>query len=142
LSYFLLFLKKIEVSNSFEYVNEYININAKDFSDLTNALEKFSSDSGFYPISSKWSGFYSFDTLGSKVWIPGLVPVYLTKLPREPRKRANSSQYLYKSDGKNFKLINHDPPVLHGLDLPFPLLEDPLRKGFSVGCWSKGAENW
>ncbi len=91
---------------------------------LQNALELYYSTNGAYPSTS--GNFYSSepnDALANGpgnngIWIPGLAPLYITALPRDPKggiptlcgnnwRRA----YVYRSDdGKNFTLLSHCGP--------------------------------
>lgn len=92
---------------------------------LQNALELYYSTNGAYPITV--GGWYSSETgdnliapngLGNNgIWIPGLAPLYIGALPKDPRGGTSpcSSQwkraYLYRSDtGKGYTLLSHCAP--------------------------------
>lgn len=73
-------------------------------------------------------------------WVPGLAPKYITALPRDPAmSNDRTAQYLYVSDGNDFKLIVHNVGATCG-----PAIEkegikiDPARVKADGGCWAYG----
>ena len=79
-----------------------------DLDAVRSALEKHREDKGAFPVSQGFDGFPSTDGKSSPTWIEGLQPTYIEALPLDPGHRAKTpSQYLYKSDGKDFKLVTH-----------------------------------
>jgi hypothetical protein len=120
--------------------------------DLRNALEAYRKDHQLYPETpaSAWLGLYNGWGGESSDWIPGLAPRYIAVLPRDPRRNADPfGQYLYRSDGADFKLLTLYP----GYDClqvttARPDLADPLRGGkgpyrcHAFGYWSPGAAAW
>ena len=99
-----------------------------------------------YPMSSNkgggWDGLFTSWGKSGEKWIAGLVPEYIDSLPRDPRKnKQGHQQYIYKSNGKDYKLIAHgisDRDFVYSVDKSFM---DPKRKR-ACGYWTKGAKNW
>jgi hypothetical protein len=56
---------------------------------------------------------------------------------RSRKSRDPSRQYLYKSDGFEYKLIAHAPEDYKKISIKVPELMDPKRKR-AYGVWSKG----
>jgi general secretion pathway protein G len=91
----------------------------QDLISLRNALELYRSDKNAYP--STGGAWYSSEpgdsvTDNSGNYIPGLSPVYIATLPRDPRGGDSKivppcagwkSAYLYRSDGIDYKLLAH-----------------------------------
>jgi len=70
-----------------------------DLASIKSALLEYSSDNGYYPVSSSWSNINQASSqVASK-----LVPEYLASIPTDP-KSAEGFYYGYKSDGKTFTL--------------------------------------
>ena len=124
-----------------------------DLTDLRNAIEAYRADRGRYPESpgsGGWAGLFNSWGVSTPNWIPEVSPRYIATLPREPREDANgANQYVYKSDGTNFKLLvfypEQDCEVITKLR---PELLDPVRGGggpypcHAYGFWSSGATGW
>jgi len=94
-----------------------------DLSQLATALEMYRSNNDAYPSTSLgwWgacSSYGSFPDTGATGYVPGLAPVYILKLPHDPRESQSfppcsatgSTCYLYRSDGKDYKLLAHCAP--------------------------------
>lgn len=121
----------------------------KDLSALTYALEKYKQDHQRYPISSNsgqgYDGLFVDEKYGEsrEDWIPGLVPEYTDKLPRDPR---NDSviyhSYMYVSNGANYKLIAQRPDDCQEIKERYAQLIDPRRDCYSYGYWTPKAVNW
>lgn len=76
-------------------------------------------------------------------WIPGLVPDYLDVLPIDPRRSTLANkQYLYLSDGENYKLIAHAAEDAASNAKQRPEMNDPRRMGYAYGIWTPGAVEW
>ena len=124
--------------------------NAKRISDLKQlqtALELYFDDNSFYPVSvggsGSWDGLYTCWGDSSANWIAGLAPTYIGKLPRDPRNHTNcGQQYIYNSNGKDYKLISHVPENCNGVKATHPSLIDPMRNCWAFGHWTQGAKNW
>jgi hypothetical protein len=111
---------------------------------LKDALQSYYNDNKTYPKSSgAWDAVVAAFGESRKDWIPGLVPRYLKELPIDPRKsKDGQKQYMYKSDGNNFKLIAHNPVGFAEIALDHPELVDPVRQSWALGVWSEEAKNW
>jgi len=118
---------------------------------LRNALEAYNRDHGEYPDThDEWIGRYNTWGKAAEDWIPNLAPRYIKALPVDPRYTTNGGyQYLYRSDGRDFKLLTFFPEG----DCPTitkerPELLDPIRGGkaaytcHAYGFWSPGAAHW
>jgi hypothetical protein len=120
-----------------------------DLTDLRNALEAFRQDNKSYPKTpdAAWLGLYNGWGAGTPDWVPGLATRYIALLPRDPRRNTDPfGQYLYRSDGTDYKLITLYPGY-DCLDVlrARPELIDPPRGGrrcHAFGYWSPGAATW
>lgn len=71
--------------------------------------------------------------------IPGLFPTYVAR-PEQMRVRFGEPNFLYFSDGTDYKLV-----YAHASDMPYarqshPTLIDPKNLGY--GVWTSGARDW
>ncbi len=65
----------------------------------------------------------------------------MDSLPIDPRNSKDGNKnYLYKSNGKDFKFIVHDAPSFDMSNVDTGFI-DPIRKR-AYGVWSEGAKNW
>ncbi|MFH1611754.1 MAG: type II secretion system protein [bacterium] len=116
-----------------------------DLKNLSLALELYyDNNNNTYPSSlggaGVWDGLYSSWGDSTPDWIAGLAPTYVSVLPRDPRNHTNGSQqYIYRSDGNNYKLISHSPEDCAGVKAKYPNLIDPARDCWAYGYWSSGA---
>ena len=112
-----------------------------ELKEVQKALEMYYIKNGSYPSSGgNWDGYYSSygDSLGAN-WIPALVPDYMPNLPREPLNITDGTrQYIYYSNGTNYKLIWHVPEDCAGVKNKYPNLMDPVRNCWAYGFWSYG----
>ncbi len=147
--------KKLSYKESIQKVKKleekYINLvkipnwikRLDDLSLIETALQKFHEKNGFYPKSKGFDGFYTNWGKEGENWINGLVPEFIDKLPRDPRMLEDKGkQYLYKSNGKDYKLLAHSPEDLKIIKKLKPRLIDPTRKGHAYGVWTEGAKKW
>lgn len=116
----------------------------RDLTAIIYALEKYKLDNRKYPISSNgYDGLHTDYGRASEKWIEGLVPKYLDKLPSDPRKNeSGNDQYIYRSNGANYKLIAHNPDDCEQVKKLFPNIVDPLRDCWAYGFWTKKAAYW
>jgi Bacterial type II secretion system protein G. len=127
--------------------NETELVRLRDLSSIAFALEKYKRKYNQYPMSSNrgrnWDGLYSNFGESKKNWIEGLVPDFMANLPRDPRMSDSGlHQYLYKSNGANYKLISHSPDDCGDVLKIFPKLIDPKRNCWAYGYWTPRAVNW
>lgn len=108
-----------------------------DLSTLADALERYRSDHGVFPVST---GSFSL----KPNWIPELAPKYLAAVPRDPRylSAVQNKQYLYISNGSDYKLVVHAPEDFGFVSKTFPERVDPRRTGHAYGVWTPGASEW
>ncbi len=116
----------------------------RDLQQLQAALEKYRQRKGKYPISQGYDGLHSAWGNSAENWIPGLVPTFLKVLPRDPSLAETSvPQYLYRSNGKDYKLLAHGAAASCTIAMRLdPLLVDPARKCFAFGYWTPGGAGW
>ena len=118
-----------------------------DLGIIAYALEKYKLKYKMYPISSEggkgWDGLYSDYGVSKIDWIEGLVPEFLPSLPRDPRLLTHGSyQYLYRSNGANYKLISHGPDDCKEVFKAFPQIVDPVRHCWAYGYWTPKSARW
>ncbi len=123
--------------------------NFSDLQEIRSALESYRAAHGAYPVSRGWSagfnpnGYLGPDAYSGPDWVPGLVPDYLTQLPQDPRNRIDQrTQYLYCSDGKDYKLISNGAYDCYQISKRFPERIDPVRYCIAYGYWTDGAHSW
>lgn len=114
-----------------------------DLRKVQAALVAYHRDHGGYPVSIGWDGFLSHMGDPSPIWIKGLVPQYLSKLPYSRRTAKDDwAMYVYRSDGRDYKLLvvaaNDDNGVLRFA----PGRIDPASGQKAYGFWSDGARDW
>jgi hypothetical protein len=127
-----------------ETVNaEHTAARLRDLDAIKNALERYKSDHRAYPKSEGFDGFRTSHGRSGEFWIEGLVPDYLSGLPRDPRQSDDpNNQYYYKSDGTDYKLIDHNAEDCLIVRRARPELIDPARICFAYGYWTGAARNW
>lgn len=116
----------------------------QDLLALKSALATYYKEHGAYPASEGFDGLNSKWGYSGPDWIKNLAPVYLPALP-QGRSHADSPtfQYLYKSDGKNYKLIFLDGDLMTNIIRRlYPDMIDPMRQTSAYGYWTEGAEQW
>ncbi|MBP7741428.1 MAG: type II secretion system protein [Candidatus Pacebacteria bacterium] len=112
----------------------------QDLHSLRTALELYAtSNNGTYPVSSGWSGLYSCWGYQGADWIPGLAPAYIPSLPRSPNNSPDCDKnYIYNSNGTDYKLIWHNPEACTAVQSRYPNLVDPGRTCWAYGFWTAG----
>ena len=114
----------------------------KDLSQIKAALEMYHKDHGSFPLAN-YSSLVSPKLIINEDWIPSLAPKYIPYLPRDIRKNnIPGQQYLYVSDGRDYKLIAHGVDDAKAVEKIMPDLIDPRRPDMSYGFWSSGAQDW
>lgn len=119
-------------------------LNRKRVSDLVSindALKAYHTANGAYP---KAAGLAGFSERGA-AWIPGLSPDFIVNLPRDPVQASDVSgpQYVYVSDGKDYKLLAHGVSLLGGtqvevLGVRIDPTRNPTVEKASFGFWTAG----
>lgn len=113
-----------------------------DLRQINTSIQAYYSSVGSYPVSDGWQGYCSAygGDLGTN-WIPELTTQGFTSgsLPIDQRNNGScfdaASQYIYYSNGTDYKLISHLVETVSGV--PASML-DPLRSTYSIGFWSSG----
>lgn len=136
--------EEIKVADLVRNREKYALQTLRDLEALRKALESYYVDNKQYPKSSGgWDAVDAAFGESRKDWIPGLAPRYISSLPSDPRKfRTTMEQYMYKSDGKDYKLIAHFPVNVAGITDKDTGLVDPIRPSWSIGVWTKNAKSW
>ena len=115
----------------------------RDLAALAKMLEDYRIKYNGYPKSEGFDGLYSNWGKSGPDWIAGLVPEFTPALPSDPRQNEDpANQYLYNSDGRNYKLIVHHPEDCPIVRRNLPRLIDPLRGCLAYGVWTDGAKDW
>lgn len=119
----------------------------QELKQLTTALGLYYNSYESYPNSQggagPWDGLYSCFGDSTTNWIPGLVPTFMGSLPREPRGINDcDKQYIYNSNGQDYKLIWHNPEDCASVKAQYPNLIDPNRDCWAYGFWTPGAVSW
>lgn len=117
-----------------------------DLRSVQSALADFHRDNGEYPdTGDEWQTDFE-DGYGAAGYIPGLVPDYMTALPRDPdtaQYPTEDAHYMFRSDGDDYKFVlNGTPEDQDSLDDDgFPFY-DPARAETAWMICTPGAYNW
>lgn len=116
----------------------------QDLNAIRTALELYASSNNGYPPVSGWSGFQTcWGGSSGANWIPGLTPAHIPSLPLAPvSPQSCNNEYIYYSDGANYKLIWHGAENMSTVAQKYPQLIDPIRSTYSYGFWTPGAAAW
>lgn len=121
---------------------------------LRKALELYYNTNGSYPTTNnQWWGQTSLygnrPDIGATAWIPNLAPAFTPKLPRDPFTNKGGGTgfcntagywtYLYRSDGKDYKLLAHCLPESYPTDNQ---VFDPNRPTWGWAVYSQGGRDW
>jgi hypothetical protein len=116
---------------------------AVDLTAIRAALQKYHADHGAYPESQAFDGLYSKFGASKADWIAGLAPEYIPELPRDPRRNDDTDcQYLYMSDGRDYKLVRFNPDDCQAVAQSHPDMIDPAAKCAYYGYWTAAAAPW
>ena len=119
----------------------------QEIEELQTALHAYHKEHGAYPKSSNsgrnWDGLYSKWGQSTENWIDGLAPKYVSALPRDWRKsKSPDYQYLYRSNGRFYKIMNRRPPDCELARLIVPEFADPSRDCWAYSAWTGIARTW
>lgn len=78
-----------------------------DLSSIASALEFYKTDKKKYPSS---------DFADKLTKLSNIVPNYLANIPTDPERSTTQSEYQYKSDGNQYKIVATAPESLSGVD--------------------------
>jgi hypothetical protein len=108
-----------------------------DLETIRAALEAYHADTGGYPnTNGKWNSVSHQNSLN---WLPELVPNYLNSVPTDPfgSWKFENPQYMYTSDGIDYKLIAHRSGDCDQLTNDLSPSRDPVR-ATAEACWGFG----
>lgn len=112
-----------------------------DFRRVASALAAYKAAHGQYPLQGKSDLVIGLDPNASA--FSALTPKLLAHLPRDPRNLADPNrQYLYFSNGTDYKFIVHAPENMGRVLSDMPSLADPRRPTFAYGIWTAGGAGW
>ena len=115
----------------------------QNLKDIRNALEDYRSRNGIYPVHTDPSGYDPNIGGKSGSWIPELSPRWMFRMPVDPLgSKLPNHQYLYFSDGTDYKLIAHGAEDAPAVARSHPTLDDPRRPAVAYGFWTSGARMW
>lgn len=110
-----------------------------DLVSINDALKAYHANHGAYP---KAEGLLGAVERGA-TWIPGLTPEFIPQLPQDPSTANGQSgpQYVYASDGKNYKLLAQGVSLIGGTNVEvLGVRIDPTRRptaeNASFGFWT------
>ena len=113
----------------------------KDLVSINDALKAYHAQHGSYPKAEGLSGFSE----RGPAWIPGITPDFLPELPRDPEHSSDKSgpQYVYASDGKDYKLLAQSVSLIGGtsvevLGVRIDPTRQPTAENAAFGFWSAG----
>ena len=119
-----------------------------DIQAVNKAVQMYYADTGSYP--STGGGWYGYQGVQTANYVPGVAPTYISSLP-PMAKLSTQTEYIYRSDGTNYKLIVHDDggPSGTGAAVACPAVQssnpsmiDPQRGCWAYGFWTAGATAW
>jgi hypothetical protein len=122
-----------------------------DFIQLRDALEMYRAEHGTYPVSRNAGGGNDWTGIGwngvGENWLPDLTRRYIDKLPRDPRNTSiQHAQYIYFSNGKDYKLLVMNAEECWLVTLLQPWLNDAVRNRsglcMTYGFQTSGAKAW
>lgn len=109
-----------------------------DLVSMNDALKAYHAQHGSYP---KAEGLLGYAERG-EAWIPGLAPDFIPRLPSDPAGGAQPNvQYVYASDGKNYKLLAQNVSLIGGTNVEvLGVRIDPTRRptaeNAAFGFWT------
>lgn len=128
---------------TFAYHPDYNVLRLQHLDHIRYALDLFQRKYGHYPVSEGFDGIRSPIGAARRDWIRGLVPEFMKNLPNDPANSPDGlKQYLYSSDGRDYKLIAHDTGDCERVRSTNPNLVDPVRVCFAYGYWTPGGAGW
>lgn len=130
-------------------VNARASQAVSDLTRLRIALDLYYDTYNQYPNSQIPNSQYPWDGISScwgestTNWIPGLTTEFITSLPRSPNNTTDCDKnYIYNSNGTDYKLIWHNPENCAAMKAKRPELIDPSRNCWAYGYWTSGASTW
>jgi hypothetical protein len=141
-------VKKVEavvtptVLQHVETVNAYTPEHVANLTKIVIAIEKYKQDHKSYPISSRqktaWDKLFTKNGNVDSEWLAVLVPDYIDAMPIS----ASQNQYIYMSNGAQYKLLVLEPSDCEFVKSKTPDLIDPRRHCSAYGFWTARAVKW
>lgn len=116
-------------------------LRAEDLLKIRVGLDSFQNAKGRYPGSTGTK----FNTNGERGpdWIPEIRTVVPVALPVDRRNSEKAEdQYLYISNGGEYKLLAQNPHDCGAVQKWMPELVDPVRGCEAIGYWTEGARDF
>lgn len=118
-----------------------------DLTIVRDALERYRLAHNEYPKSKGWDGLHTRWGEDTEIWVKGLAPEFLPELPLDPeRDTANPPQYLYRSNGVDYKLLAHQQRDCDTVRRTNPEMVDAVRdrdgRCSAYGYWTAAASRW
>ncbi len=116
---------------------------------INKAIQMYYAENGVYPDNSNtWRGYRGYGAYAQN-FVPGLAPNYISSVPG-PSPLSASSDYLYRSNGVDYKLIAHSSnSVTDGFRALCPIavqqnpsMADSTRNCWAWGYWSSGGASF
>jgi hypothetical protein len=112
-----------------------------DLVSINDALKAYHAKNGKYPKADGLKGFAD----RGKAWIPGLAPEFIAELPRDPAESRSGPQYLYTSNGTDYKLLAHGVSLVGGtnvevLGVRIDAAKSPSAENAAFGFWTAAYE--
>lgn len=115
----------------------------RDLKVLSGALENYRARNGQYPPQGNEHLEIGVSKLTGLTGIDVLVPHYISAIPRDLQRLYElNRQYLYFSDGKDYKLIAYGLEDVGWVIAKRPEHLDPRRPTYAYGIWTAGAVDW
>jgi hypothetical protein len=113
----------------------------KDLVSIKYALDNYFKKHGGYPVAAGLAGLPD----RGAAWVPGLAPEFIAELPRDPASSSdpNGPQYVYVSDGKDYKLLAQNVSLVGGtnvevLGVRIDGTRNPTAENAAFGFWTPG----
>ena len=114
-----------------------------DLGIMHEALAAYHAKFGRYPAPPGFAGAVTAAGVQTNDWLPGLTGEFLPQLPRDPaRSNDPNKQYLYYSDGTDYKLLAHGSGDCALARKDHPEMVDPARNCWAYGYWTPAAAAW
>lgn len=111
----------------------------RDLEQIVAAVEDQKDRTGQYPVSR---GEVFNPGTGPRSWISGIDRAEWIP-PIDPAASDEASrQYLYISDGQNFKVVAHGTEDAGYVAKARPEIMDPVRPSWAYGFWTEGGVQW
>jgi type II secretory pathway pseudopilin PulG len=114
-----------------------------DMAALRGALASYQAKNGKYPPQNPQDLAIGISDPAGANGIDALVPLYISAIPRDPQNLNQlNRQYLYFSNGSDYKLVAHGTEDIGWVIKNRPELIDPVRPTVAYGIWTAGAAKW